>query len=281
MLSPPKLPFVVSLSNHASHIARACGGRLRSTILACTLLLPNPPFVVSLSNHAPAIASPPEPPFVLSHPKLPFVVSLSNHASHIARACGGRLRSTILACTLFALAACASSGGVLQTAGVVDVYDMQLHSDLDWSRIKDPLQHEEIWTIDGMALNSLSIFSGIADGQHVFMLGRERSSRPDGPWFHRGMRPEEIRDIVVAAMIRQNMLNVATQDFRPHDFGGVPGLRFEFTAVSADGLIYKGTVAAAERNGKLDLLLWKAPAEYYFDRDAAAVARMLDGLRFR
>ena len=237
-------------------------GRLRSAILACTLRLPNPPFVASPS-------------------KLPFVVSLSNHASHIARACGGRLRSTILACTLLLLTACASSGGVLQTAGVVDVYDMQLRTDLDWSRIKDPLQHEEIWTIDGMALNSLSIFSGIADGQHVFMLGRERSSRPDGPWFRRGMRPEEIRDIVVAAMIRQNMLNVATQDFRPHDFGGVPGLRFEFTAVSADGLIYKGTVAAAERNGKLDLLLWKAPGEYYFDRDAAAVARMLDGLRFR
>jgi hypothetical protein len=99
------------------------------------------------------------------------------------------------------------------------------------------------------------------------------------------MRPEEIRDIVLAAMIRQGMVNVATRDLRPQRFGDaasgeVDGLRFDFTAVSSEGLIYKGTVAAAERNGKLDLLLWKAPAEYYYDRDAAAVARMLDGMRF-
>lgn len=194
---------------------------------------------------------------------------------------GRRIAVLALCLGLFLLTACASSGGVLQAAGQVDVYDMRLNTDLDWSRIKDPLQHEEIWTIDGVALNSLSIFSGISDGQHVFMLGRERASHRDGPWFHSGMRPDEIRDIVVAAMIRQNMLDVATQNFRPHDFGGVAGLRFEFTAVNTDGLIYKGSVAAAQRNGKLDLLLWKAPAEYYYGRDADAVMKMLDGLRFR
>ena len=195
-----------------------------------------------------------------------------------------RTRSAALMLALFLLAACASPGGVLQTAGSVDVFDLRLQSDLAWARVKDPFQHEEIWTIDGMALNSLSIFSGIETGQHVFMLSRERSSRPDGPWFRAGMRPEEIRDVVVAAMTDQKMVNITTSNLRPQTFGaasgGVEGLRFDFTMASADGLIYKGSVAAAERNGKLDLLLWKAPAEYYYDRDAAAVSRMLDGMRF-
>ncbi len=249
-------------------------------------------------------------PFVMSLSKIPFVVSLSNHAvganqhalrhaqrqrleatpraaglrrhADVARALlHARMRSLLLALALLMLAACASSGGVLQHAGVVDVYDMQITTDLNWARIKDPLQHEEIWTIDGMALNSLSIFSGIADGQHVFMLGRERSSHRDGPWFHSGMRADEIRDVVIAAMIRQGMVNVASQNLRPQRFGTVDGLRFEFTAVSNAGLIYKGKVAAAQRDGKLDLLLWKAPAEYYHDRDAASIDRMLDGLRFK
>ena len=49
---------------------------------------------------------------------------------------------------------------------------------------------------------------------------------------------------------------------------------------SAGGLVYKGTVAAAQKDGKLTLLLWKAPAEYYYGRDEAAVSRMLDGMRF-
>jgi hypothetical protein len=30
----------------------------------------------------------------------------------------------------------------------------------------------------------------------------------------------------------------------------------------------------------LTVLVWKAPAEYYYDRDAAAVGRMFDSLRF-
>ena len=192
-----------------------------------------------------------------------------------------RARMAALLLVIFALAACASAGGTLQAAGSVDVFDMQLTTGLSWARIKDPLQHEEIWTIDGMALNSLSIFSGIAPGQHVFMLGKARTSRPDGPWFRAGMRPEEIRDIVVAAMQDQHMVNITTDDLRPRKFGDVDGLRFEFTMANADGLVYKGTVAAAEKDGKLDLLLWKAPAEYYYERDAVAVARMLDGVRFR
>ncbi|MEO7478422.1 MAG: hypothetical protein ABIT64_04220 [Lysobacteraceae bacterium] len=188
-------------------------------------------------------------------------------------------RMTVLLLELALLSACASPGGTLQTAGSVDVFDMHLTTNLSWARIKDPLQHDEIWTIDGMALNSLSIFSGIEPGQHVFMLGKARTSRPDGPWFRAGMRPEEIRDIIVAAMQGQKMVNITTDNLRPQKFGAVDGLRFEFTMSNADGLIYKGTVAAAETDGKLDVLLWKAPAEYYYGRDSAAVATMLDRMR--
>ncbi len=192
-------------------------------------------------------------------------------------------RARFVAVVLIAslLASCASPGGVLQTAGHVEVYDLQLDTDLAWARIKDPFKHEEIWTIDGMALNSLSIFSGIAPGEHVFMLSHERSSRPDGPWFRAGMRPEEIRDIIVAAMGDQKMVNIATSNLRPQRFGDVDGLRFDFTMANADGLIYKGTAAAAEKSGKLTVLLWKAPAEYYYGRDVAAVAKMFDGMRFK
>ena len=63
-----------------------------------------------------------------------------------------RLRVALLAMALLLLSACASQGGVLQTAGSVEVFDMQVTTDLAWARIKDPLQHEEIWTIDGMRM---------------------------------------------------------------------------------------------------------------------------------
>ena len=174
------------------------------------------------------------------------------------------------------LAGCASPGGTLQRAGGVEVFDMRMDTELAWARIKGPFQ-QEIWTIDGTALNSLSIFAGIKPGEHVFKMSRERTSRPDGPWYRSGMRPEEVRDIVVSALQGQGMLAVATDNLRPQRFGSFDGLRFDFTMTSADGLLYKGTAAAFEEaDRKLTLLLWKAPAEYYYGRDVAAVNRMLD-----
>lgn len=190
-----------------------------------------------------------------------------------------RLAKVFLAATLLVLTACVSNpGGKLQKAGAATTFDMQIDTELDWARIKSPRQ--EAWTIDGTALNSLSIFSGIKPNEHVFMAAREKRSRPDGPWFRPGMRADEVRDIVVDALRGQGWSTVTADNLRPQNFGNVEGLRFDLALVNPDGLAYKGTVAAAERNGKLTVLFWKAPTEYYYERDAAAVNRMLDGIRF-
>ena len=176
------------------------------------------------------------------------------------------------------LAGCASSGGKLQKAGETTTFDMRIETSMDWSRIKSARQ--EVWTIDGSALNSLGIFSGIRPNEHVFMLSKEKKSRPDGPWFRPGMRADEVRDIVVDGLRGIGWSNIATDNLRPASFGNSEGLRFDLAMTNADGLIYKATVAAVERGGKLTLLLWKAPKEHYFDRDIEAVNRMLDGVRF-
>jgi hypothetical protein len=176
------------------------------------------------------------------------------------------------------LAACASPGGKLQQAGIANAFGMQLDSALDWSRIKLPRQ--ELWTIDGTALNSLSILAGIKPNEHVFMLAREKKSRPDGPWFRPGMRPDELRDVILDGLRGQGWSNVSAENLRPQRFGNADGLRFELAMTSPDGLLYAGTVAAVEKDGKLNLLLWKAPREHYHGRDADAVGRMLDGMRF-
>lgn len=189
-----------------------------------------------------------------------------------------RPKSAVLVLALALLGACASPGGRLQQAGsTAEVFDMRLDSDLAWARIKSPRQ--ELWTIDGPGLNSLAVYNDIKPGEHVFQLGRERKSNPNGPWFRPGMRPDELRDVILDAIRGQGWAQVSDADFRPHDFGGAPGIRFEIRQTNPDGLIYLGSVAAVERGGKLDVLYWKAPAEYYAPRDDAAVARMLDGLR--
>ena len=177
------------------------------------------------------------------------------------------------------LTACATAGGKLQTKGEATAFDMTLTSSLDWARIKS--RRNELWTIDGVGLNRLIIFSKVKPGEHVFQVVRERKSRPDGPWFRAGMRLDELQKLVADGFVDQQWVGIQTTNLRPHIFGTIEGIRFDVEMTNPDGLIYKGTAAVAERNKLLNVLVWIAPKEYYHGRDAAAVDAMLDGMRFK
>lgn len=188
------------------------------------------------------------------------------------------LRAALLAAAIVLVAACAGAGGRLQEAGNATVFDLHLDTSLDWARVRQP--RIEQWTIDGAPLNQLSIISRIKPREHVFLSARERSWRPDGPWFRAGMRPDEVRDIVLDGLRGAGWANVEASNLRPAGWGGVPGLRFEIDLDNPNGLVYRGMATAAERDGRLTVLLWVAPAEHYYGRDAEAVGRMFDSLRF-
>ena len=190
------------------------------------------------------------------------------------------LRLVALLALLATLAACGTGGrgGRLQKAGDADVFDMRMDTSLDWARMRVPRQ--EMWTIDGEALNRLHIFSKVKPGEHVFLGARERKRRPDGPWYRPGMRPDEVRDIVLDAIRGNGWTRVEATALRPASFGGVEGLRFELSMTSQTGLRYKGMVAAAERDQRLTTLVWAAAEEHYYDRDAKAVSHMFDTLQF-
>jgi len=153
-----------------------------------------------------------------------------------------------------------------------------LETRLDWARIRGVRMEQ--WTIDGSPLNQLTIIDRVKDGEHVFLGSKERRSRPDGPWFHPGMRPDEVRDIIVDGLTGAGWVNVETDRLRPEAFGDVPGLRFELALANGSGLLYRGMAAAAERDGRLTVLVWFAPTEHYYGRDAEAVSALLDSVRF-
>jgi hypothetical protein len=190
-----------------------------------------------------------------------------------------RLRA-LLCLLLFALlAACATGpGGRLQQKGTTKVFDMTLDTSLDWARVKS--RRQELWTVDGVLLNRLLIYSKVKPGEHVFQLLRERKRRPDGPWFRAGMRLDELQRLVTDGLADQQWVGVDTSNLRPHRFGTVEGVRFDLRMTNPDGLIYQGTAAVAERDGTLNVLVWMAPKEHYFGRDVVAVNAMLDGMRF-
>ena len=182
--------------------------------------------------------------------------------------------------TLFLLLiSCVSQGGRLITASQgIQIYDMQVDSSLDWARIK--YVRSQLWTIDGSPLNKFVFISKVKPNEHVFLLARERKSRPDGPWFKPGMRPDEIENIMLDGWRQMGFAQVSGSNLRPAKYGSSDGLRFDVVMTNEDGLIYQGTAGAVERNQHLNVMFWIAPKEYYFDRDISAVNKMFDSLRF-
>lgn len=177
------------------------------------------------------------------------------------------------------LTACAS-GGPLVTAGRTTAGDdLSIEAGMEWTRMGD--LREQLWTIDGPSLNSLYLIPTVRERDFVFLGQRQTKRRPDGAFYHRGMRPDELRDLIADGMRAAGAVNVTTSNLRPATFGNREGFRFEMTMDSASGLKYKAMAAAFEHEKGLALALYYAPAEYYYPRDAAKVDVMLDSLRWK
>ena len=189
-----------------------------------------------------------------------------------------RLRWLLLGALLVLLSACAIGGRLVTAQQGVRVFDLTFDTGLDWTR--ERLSRIELWTIDGLPLNEFVVVSKVKPGEHVFLSAKERKSRPDGPWFREGMRPDEIRDVLLDALRQDGWSNVSASNLRPAKFGGVDGIRFDMQLTHANGLLYRGTYAAAIHQGKLTHWFWMAPVEHYYGRDVAAVNSMFDSARF-
>ena len=173
------------------------------------------------------------------------------------------LRIALLALLALLLAACASGGRLVSAADGVRVFDLQFDTSMDWARMR--ASRAELWTIDGLPLNQFVVVSKVRPDEHVFLEARERKRR---------------RDVLLDALRQDGWTNVVASKLRPARFGSVDGLRFDVQLTHQNGLLYRGTFAAAERGGKLTHFFWIAPAEYYYGRDVAAVTRMFDSARF-
>ena len=179
---------------------------------------------------------------------------------------------------MLALASCSSGGRLVQPGPNPAGGHLTINSEMEWTRATG--QRFQLWTIDGNLLNGLYLFPAVRDGEYVFLGQRQSKRRPDGPYYHHGMRADELRDLITDGLSLAGLANVAPSNLRPAEFGGREGLRFDLTLSTEEGLKYQGLVAAFEHEKGLAVAIFLAPSEYYFPRDADKVSRMLDTLRW-
>ena len=190
-----------------------------------------------------------------------------------------RMHAMIIVMLAAMLAAC-TSGGPLVTPGTQRIgSNLTIDAGMEWTRSQG--SREQLWTIDGPQLNSLYLIPNVREREFIFLGQRQTKRRPDGAFYHRGMRPDELRDLIADGMRAIGAVNVVVTNLRPADFGGREGLRFEMAMDNEAGLKYRAMAAAFEHEKGLALALFYAPVEYYYPRDEAKVSAMLDTLRWK
>lgn len=189
-------------------------------------------------------------------------------------------RYCIVAAFTLTLASCGVAP-IVEPGNVVKIKDISLSSGQRWNQFGD--SRMRLWTIDGSMLNDLRIFVDIKPGEHIFLAPKGRAERRgEGLLFRADMSELEVQELFVDALKRYDAVNVSADGLRPAKLGNRAGFRFELNFESGSGLSlgnrgglkYKAMVLAETQGSTLSFLYFDAPAEFYFDRDKAAVEQI-------
>ena len=175
------------------------------------------------------------------------------------------------------LAGCAGFQAIEPNQQVSVGGDITLVSQVAWSQATQQTNFGPVWTIDGIGLNELRFYTGIAPTRPIMYV--DGVAFRDLPKYDGTMLPNDVVDLFVSTMDKFGHQQIRTEALRPAPFGPLTGFRFDYSYATRDGLLMKGMVLAAQRSGKLDLIMFSAPSEYYFDRYAPTVEQIFASIR--
>ncbi len=133
------------------------------------------------------------------------------------------------------------------------------------------------WTRNGTGLDELDFYTGIKSGEPLFPISGK--AKKDLPVFRARMAPNDIEDLTTASLSMKGMREVRSLGLRPCPFGPQEGFCFALTLANDEGLDMRGMAIARVQNESLDLLLFTAPAEFYFAQVSSAVERVFASIR--
>jgi hypothetical protein len=94
-------------------------------------------------------------------------------------------------------------------------------------------------------------------------LLRPRDRDTPRPTYRDDMGDSEIVEFVIDC-IAQEYQGPEASAMRPQTFGAAPGVRFDISTRTAEGLEIAGTALAARVGTRLSLMLFLAPREHYY-----------------
>jgi hypothetical protein len=126
-----------------------------------------------------------------------------------------------------------------------------------------------VWTKDGLPLDQLTFYVGIADGEPL--VPPPTDAKTALPPFRAKMTASELVDLLQVHWT-QNGANFKLERVERKPFAGQPGFRLEYSYLQADSEVRRRGVAwGAVVGTELFIIDWMAPRLAFFDRYAAEV----------
>jgi hypothetical protein len=181
-------------------------------------------------------------------------------------------------CATLAMSACAGGSLVTGPYKVGASYDVNLQK--TWSSISNFNLNREVkyLTIDGPLLNNFYLTEGLTVGRSI--VRAPVKSRPM-PIVKRDMSETELAEFVVDTVAAFGYEGVASENLRPAKFGTADAIRFDLGAKTDRGLDISGTAQVAMVGGKVHVMLFLAPSEYYYPSFLADVEQVFASATLR
>ncbi len=179
-----------------------------------------------------------------------------------------RLAIALLAAAL--LASCATPYVLVepsrQTVGSV----ISVEPGMKWNKMGTS-QYQgkvEAWTLDGPRLNTLLFFTGVSDGEPLFVQrGVSQKTVEKPPVFKSSMNPLEIQELLHATMVRFYGSPIAeVRNLRAEQIAGGDGMRIETRLVGRDEVDRHGVFVGTISKGKLYGAWFQGARLHYFER---------------
>ncbi|HUE65951.1 MAG TPA: hypothetical protein VMO78_16385 [Rhizomicrobium sp.] len=135
------------------------------------------------------------------------------------------------------------------------------------------------WTRNGTGLDELGFYTGIKDGEPLFPI--PGMTKKELPSFRSQMTPNDIAELAASALTAKYKQAARSSNLHPCPFGPVTGFCFDLSLTNEEGLEMRGRCLARLQHGVLDLLMFTAPAEYYFAEVGPSVDRIYSSISIK
>jgi hypothetical protein len=187
------------------------------------------------------------------------------------------LRCLAIGVALLAIAGCANFKFVPGDKSVAVGNGVSVTPQIAWAEAPSPNLSGTVWTNDGVELDALMFFTGVAPGKPL--IKPDAVAAKELHLYQTGMVPDDVMELLSSNFSHIGYQQIKTANLRPAAFGSAPGFRFDLDFFTQDGLKMKGEALAAQRADKLDLILYIAPAEYYYGRYSDTVDKIFASLK--